>query len=578
MKLRGYQQACHDAIFEAWKTHTSTLVEAATGTGKTVIFAHVVKTMQPKRAMILAHRDELIMQAKEKIETVCGLDVEIEKAELYANITLFGRMPVVVSSVQTQISGKIGDRRYLRFNPMDFGLLIIDECHHAASKSYKEIIAHYRKNPDLKVLGVTATPDRSDKLALGQIFESVAFQYGILDAIQDGYLVEITQQYVCVAGLDYSHIRTTAGDLNEGDLSKVMEVEENVQGIAQPTIEVMYGLPPKTLSAMPVPEWRSYLAGLGKTPRRTIVFTVSVAQAEMCANVLSRAMPGVEWVCGATPQEKRRTTLDRFKTGETHAVVNCGVLLEGFDNPKVEVIAMARPTKSRSLYAQAVGRSTRPLPGLVDGLDPAEARRMAIAGSQKPFCRILDFVGNSGKHKLISCADVLGGKYPEEIIERAKQKAIAEGKPVRISVTLTNEARDAERKKREAAEKARQEAEARKNHLLSKVNYSTEDVDPFDGDTARPNGKIYRSKDGRPFSEKQSNILRRAGLDPSQFGYRQGQAIIGKIFSQPSPKQAKTLLRAGCPKDVISKMDFKAASEAITRAKANGWKWTPPPT
>lgn len=572
MKLRLYQQQCHDAVIEAWKTHPTTLVEAATGTGKTVIFAHIIKTMQPLRAMVLAHRDELINQAKEKIETVCQFGVEIEKAQLYAATTLFHKMPVVVSSVQTQISGPRGSRRYLRFDPKDFGVLIIDECHHAASKSYKEIIAHYRKNPDLKVLGVTATPDRADKLALGQIFECVAFQYGILDAIRDGYLTDITQQYVSISGLDYSHIRTTAGDLNEGDLSKVMEIEENVQGIAQPTIEVMYGLAPKTLSAIPVPQWREYLAGLNKIPRRTIVFTVSVAQAEMCANVLSRAMPGVEWVCGATPQEKRRTTLARLSNGETHAVVNCGVLLEGFDNPKVEVIAMARPTKSRSLYAQAVGRSTRPLPGLVDGVDPAEARRAAIAESSKPFCRILDFVGNSGKHKLISCADILGGKYPEEIVEAAKKKAITEGKPVRILVTMTNEIKEQERKKREAARKARQEAEARRNHLLAKSDYSTEDVDPFDGDTKKPNGKIYRAKDGWAFSEKQSNVLRKAGYDPSQFAYRQGQSIIGKIMSLPSAKMVKILRKHGYQDAQIKTMGRKTAHAAIDAIAKRGWK------
>src|SRR5207245_630103 len=152
-------------------------------------------------------------------------------------------------------------------------------------------------------------PDRPEKEALGQIFESVAYTYDILDAIQDGYLVDITQQFVPVAGLDYSHIKTTPGDLNEGQLAKVMELEANVQGICQPTLEVMFGLAPKTLSIVPVSQWRDHLARLRKTPRRTIVFTVSVLQAEMCCNVLSRAMPGVEWVCGATNKEKRTSTL-----------------------------------------------------------------------------------------------------------------------------------------------------------------------------------------------------------------------------------------------------------------------------
>ena len=529
MILRSYQQRCHDAIFEAWKKFNSTLIVMATGTGKTVVFAHVIKSMAPKRAMVLAHRNELIVQAREKIMAVTGFDVEIEKAELYASQSLYSKMPVVVSSIQTQISGPKNKRRYLRFDPMDFGVLILDECHHSASSSWKEVIAHYRKNPDLKVLGVTATPDRADEKALGQVFESVAFEYGILDAIHDGYLVDITQQFVPVSSLDFSHIRTTAGDLNEGDLSKVMEMEENIQGVCQPSIEVMFGLPPKTLSAVPVPQWREYLAGLNRVPRRTIVFTVSVAQAEMCANIFGRAMDGVEWVCGATNKVKREAILDRFSKSETHVVVNCGVLLEGFDNPGVEVIVMARPTKSRSLYCQAIGRSTRPLPGLVDGIESASDRRAAIAASKKPFCRVLDFVGNSGRHKLISCTDVLGGHISEEARELAKEKAIKEGKPVKIMVTMDNAELELEQKRQEAAEKARQEREARKNHLIAKVNYQMQDVNPF-GQSERIPLDRRMSRDGRQFSEKQAAVLRRAGYDPARFGYKQGQAVIGKII------------------------------------------------
>ena len=565
---REYQTNAHSGIFEAWKKHRSTLLVMATGVGKTVVFSNIIKAMHPLRAMVLAHRDELIVQAKNKIEAVTGLHVEIEKAQLYASTSLYHKMPVVVSSIQTQISGPKDKRRYLRFDPNDFGLLICDEAHHGVSKSWKEVIAHYQKNPNLKLLGVTATPDRSDEEAMGQIFESVAFEYGILDAIKDGWLVDITQQFVPVADLDYSHIRTTAGDLNEGDLSKVMELEENVQGICHPSIEVMYGLPPKTLSAIPVPQWREYLAGLNRRPRRTIVFTVSVAQAEMCANVFLRAMDGVEWVCGATNKDKRRAILSRFEQGETHAVVNCGVLLEGFDNPGVEVVVMARPTKSRALYAQAVGRSTRPLPGVVDGLPMAEERRAAIAASAKPFCRILDFVGNSGKHKLVTCADVLGGHISEDAKEAAKEKAIKEGKPVRILVTMTNAELDLEKKKQEAADRARREREARKAHLLARVDYGLQDVDPFEHDSRVPL-ETRISRDGRAFSEKQVALLRRAGCDPNAIGYRQGQAIISKLLSKPSDKQIALLRRHGYD---TTGWDRRKACQTLDALAANKWR------
>jgi superfamily II DNA or RNA helicase len=569
MKLRDYQQDMLEAIFREWTAHKSTMVVAATGTGKTVVIAAVIREAQPKPALVLAHREELIRQAKEKIEAVAGLPVEIEKADLWAGTSLFHRNPVVVSSIQTQVSGPPHKRRYMRFNPWAFGILIIDECHHATSKSYREVVAWYQRNPELRVLGVTATPDRADEEALGQVFESVAYEYDTLDAIDGGHLVGVTQQFVAVESLDYSHIRTTAGDLNEGDLAKVMETEENIQGICQPTLEAMWGLPPKTLSSIPVAQWHEYLSGLGRTPRRTIIFTASVEQAKMGAAVLSRAMDGIEWVCGATNKDQRRATLSRFATGETHAVFNCGVLLEGFDNPRVELIAMARPTKSRALYAQAIGRSTRPLPGVVDGLATAEERRAAIAASAKPFCRVLDFTGNSGHHKLVTCADILGGKVSPEAVDRAKQKAIKDGKPVMIMVTMSNAEAELEREKREKQrlERERQEA-ARRARLLAKSNYNLEDVDPFRGATV-PYAKSNFSRDGRGFTERQAAVLRNAGHDPQQLGYGQGKAIIGKLLEKPSEKQLGIIRRHGENPNGWSR---KKCSEWIGRLAENGWK------
>jgi superfamily II DNA or RNA helicase len=538
---REYQTKCENAIFEAWKKFQSTLVEMATGCGKTIIFAKVIKTMAPKRALVLAHRNELIVQAKEKIEAVTGLSCQIEKAEQYASTNVFDRSPVVVSSIQSQISGDPMHRRYMRFKRDEFGVVIADECHHSTSASWKEVINYYLSNKETKLLGVTATADRSDGAALGQMFQSCAFKYGILDAINDGWLVDITQQFVQVKSLDFSHIRTTCGDLNEGDLAKVMEAEENIQGVCQPTLEAIFGLAPKTLSAIPVPQWREYLKSLNKVPRRTIVFTVSVAQAEMCANIFLRAMDGVEWVCGETNKQKRADILKRFLIGETSVVVNCGVLTEGYDNPQVELISVARPTKSRSLYCQIIGRSTRTLPGIVDGIPTAGDRRKAIADSAKPFCRILDFVGNSGRHKLVSCVDALGGHVSEAAAEAAKKKAMDGGKPVRIMITMTNAEIELERKQAEAAERARLEKEARRSHLVAKSNYSTQDVNPF-GNTSKIPFTSRVSRDGRAFSDKQCKVLRIAGCDPNKVAYRQGQAIIAKqIAKWQAEKEARTL-------------------------------------
>jgi len=528
MNLRLYQSGCHDAILEKWHSHQSTLAVLATGTGKTIIFAHVIKSMQPKRALVLAHREELIWQARDKIEQATGIPVEIEMADLSARTSLFHRTPVVVATVQTMISGK-SLKRMGRFKPEDFGVVIIDEAHHATSKSYRQIIDYFKQNPELKILGVTATPDRADKEALGQIFESVAFEYEILDGIEDGWLVDVTQQFFQVKTMDFSEVRTTAGDLNGADLAAVMEAEKNIAGVCHPVLEVAYALNPKTLSTIPVNQWTEYLTSLRRTARRSIVFTASVAQAEACCNILNRAVPKVaEWVCGKTPKDDRRDLLKRFSTGQTNIVVNCGVLTEGFDNPAVEVIFMARPTKSRSLYCQMVGRSTRPLPGIVDSLPTADERKNAIKASSKPWCRIIDFVGNSGRHKLITCFDILGGKISEQAATNSILKTIETGKAVRVCRTLTNEEQRLEEQKRELQEKIRLQEEARKQRLLFRSEFTHRDVSPFERGSTAPEPEFYKWS-RKPISEKQRRVLTQRGYNPDRMSPQQARVLIGVI-------------------------------------------------
>lgn len=506
----------------------------ATGLGKTIIFAHVIKTMQPRRALVLAHREELIWQAREKVSKVTGLRCEIEMAGWKASTDLFHKTPVVISTVQTQM------KRMARFRPTDFGLLIIDEAHHSTAKSYRKIIDYYRTNENLKVLGVTATPDRADQQALGQVFDSVAFRYDILDAIEHGWLVDVTQQFCSVGSLDFSHVRTTAGDLNGSDLAMVMEAERNIQGVCHPTLEILYGLDPHSLDTVPVPEWGQFLGNLNRVPRRTIVFTVSVAQAEACCNILNRAVPGIaEWVCGKTNKDIRRATLQRFASGQTPVVVNCGVLTEGFDNPAVEVIIMARPTKSRSLYCQMIGRSTRTLPGIVDSLDTEGARKQAINTSQKPFCRIIDFVGNSGRHKLMTAIDVLGGKVSEDIVARTLKRVQKDGKPVRVCRALTNEEIKKAEEIRAAAERARLAAEARKLSLIARSKFTHRTVNPFDKHDNMPKPSINGGRTGHLLSEKQKNVLRKAGYDPAQLEYGYAKILVGKILDKWFPNRDK---------------------------------------
>jgi superfamily II DNA or RNA helicase len=536
MILRDYQHDCHDAILGKLRDHRSTLAVLATGLGKTIIFAYIVKSRLPGRSLILAHRQELIWQAREKIEKATGMIAEVEMAELSARPSLFGDYPVV-ASIQTLISGN-GFKRMGRFKPEDFSTLIIDEAHHSTSKSYVQIIDYFKQNPNLKILGVTATPDRADKEALGQIFETTAFQYEILDGIENGWLVDVTQMFYQVESLDFSHCRTTAGDLNGADLGAVMEDEEIVLGVCQPTLEVMFALPPKTLSAMPPPEWNAFLTKLGRTPRRTIMFTASVAQAKSCYSVFNRAMPGIaEWVCGKTKKEDRVYILENFQSGRTALVANCGVLTEGFDNPGVEVIVMARPTKSRALYAQMVGRSTRPLPGLVDKWPTASERKLAIALSGKPFCRVIDFCGNTGRHRLMTSMDILGGKVSDDVVQRSILDAIKSGKPVRVCRTLTQAEINLEREKRKAAAEWERLQEERRKKVLARSKFTYHKVNPFDREFQGAGLEFTHRPHWRSLSEKQRTLLRSRGYNPDRMSPQQGRVLIGVIAKREGWKR-----------------------------------------
>ena len=541
MILRPYQSAAADAIFKEWQDNDSTLVVMPTGGGKTILFADVIRRVFPRRALVIAHREELIFQARDKIQRVTGLQADVEMGEYKAEGGLFDAARVVVSTIQTQCSGGDGGGRMAKFDPQRFGVLIIDEAHHATSPTYRRVIDYYRTNPALKVLGVTATPDRADEEALGQVFQSVAYDYEVQDAIHDGWLVPIQQQMVHVEGLDYSSIRTTAGDLNGGDLAAVMEAEKNLQQMASASLEI-----------------------IGQ--RRALVFTASVKAAEMTAEIFNRHRSGMAlWVCGKTDKDDRRSYLSDFAAGKVQVMCNCGVLTEGFDDPGVEVVIMGRPTKSRSLYSQMVGRSTRPLPGVVDGPETPEARKAAIAASAKSSCLVVDFVGNAGRHKLVTSADILGGKFSEEAIEKAMLKAREAGGPVNMTEVLDQAEEELRR------EQARLAEVARRARLVATARFTTQSVDPFDVLHLEPT-KSRGWDNVKSLTEKQRSLLAKQGINPDNLTFSQGKQLISEIFRRwdgklCSFKQAKVLRKYGYDAEV----SFDAARNIIDALARNGW-------
>ena len=542
MEMRDYQVACDQGIWDQWSNGShSTLVSMATGLGKTVVMGHVAKRSRG-RVMLMAHRDELIRQGADKFARITGEPVDIEMADEVADTGGRARRKTIVSSVQTMNARRGPQRRMERFNPMDFEVLMIDEAHHATAQSYRRVIDFFRNwNPKINLLGVTATPDRTDEEALGQIFKTVAYEYGIVEGIDDGWLVPIEQQFVHVEGLDMSGCKP-GKDFQDNEISQIMQQEKILHGVVGPTIEMAMHQP-------------------------TLVFASSVAQAEGLAEVFNRHQEGSAYcIHGKTDRRERRERLEAFARGEFQFLCNMGVFLEGFDQPSISVIIQARPTKSRSLYAQIIGRGTRPLPGVVEGVDRPEDRRRLIGSSGKPGVLVLDLVGNSGRHKLISTADILGGNESDDVVslatERAKKKGL-EGEKVNMSQELLDARLELE-----------EQAKQKRRRLIAKTNYRSKVVNPFDIFDVMPRREPGWHK-GRKPTPKMKAALERFKVDKATINnltFCQASQMMDMLIKRIennycTVKQAAILARFG--EDV--NVSFKDASAKIDQIAQNRW-------
>lgn len=472
MQLRPYQSECVSAVFQAFQEHNSALAVLATGLGKTVVGAAVIRRWIEDfrgRILWLHHREELGDQAAEAIRRFVGCHVSIEMGQSWADEYGFAPSPVVVASVQTMAR----ERRRRRFRPEAFGLIIPDEAHHAVARTYRETFDYFLNgNPPIKILGLTATPRRSDDLAMGQVFETCCYDYGIEPAVADGWLVPVRQAIATVADLDLSRVKVVAGDYAPGQLEAILTDPERkiVLKMTHPIVE-----------------------NVGDS--QALVFTVGVKQAEAICDALNDRKPGsAAWVSGETDKEKRRRIVADFKAGRLQFMCNCGVFLEGFDSPATSWVIMARPTKSLSLYVQMLGRATRPLPGIVEGLPDAASRKAAIAASGKPWANVLDFVGNAVQHgpsATVTAADVLGGKYANEAKEYARKRLEESGNPSAIEEALD----------RADAELALlSEEEERRARIVADVDYR---LRYLDSGLAGPQRVEAHGQRGEPATSKQ---------------------------------------------------------------------------
>lgn len=600
MELRTYQMKALTASVNDWaKGYRKLLLVLATGTGKTVIFLHEARrTIEAgKRVLILAHRDELVRQPAERAKEIMpNISVAVEKGEEWADESgIYGKAQLVVSSIQTQNSGEGNRKRMLRFDPADFGLVIVDEAHHSTADTYRAVIDHYLTNPECRLLGVTATPDRNDDKDLGKLYESLPYRYDLPDAITDGYLVPLCQRSVVITGLDFSKVKTKktpegGRDFVESELEAVMIAEKPVQQVASAAIELACGLEKGALRGLLDLDEESRRTKLrdavaGRPIRRALVFCVSVAHARLMSDVLNRWLGNetADSVDGETDADSRRQKFIAFRTGERPFLCNCMIATEGTDLPEAEVIVVARPTKSRALFCQIVGRGTRPLPALaytLGGLPDAESRRSAISASAKPFCLVLDFTDNSKRHDLVTAVDLISSPDDDAaVVDAAKE--IADEKDVTPEEALAEAAELVELERAVAGmeaevEQAAQDAEtalgyeAWRRSLVAAADYDVSDGDGYGGHVGGASAKAVRGG----ATDKQVDFLVKLGVrrDTAEgFGKQQAGAVITKLKSERcTVGQAKWLRGLGYSEAEIGGMNFDAACAAIDLSKQEG--------
>ena len=356
LTLRPYQAEALAAVEHAAHQGISRpLITLPTGTGKTVIFSHLVK-QRPGRCLILVHRDELIRQASDKLsEILPGVAVGIVKAQDDDHTA-----PIVIASVQT-----LGRPQRLERLTWDFATIIVDEAHHAVAATYRQILeragAFAHGGP--LTLGVTATPQRGDRVGLEQVFQQIVYHKTLREMILAGYLADLRAVQIRVEA-DFRQLRTRTGDFLDHEVADLLLQVDAPEKIVQAYLDHALG-------------------------RKALLFTPTVAFAETMAKLFRAAGVATESVNATTPLEERRAMLQRFRQGETQVLANCGVLTEGYDEPSVDCILIARPTQSTALFTQMVGRGTRLYPGKTD-------------------CLVIDVVGATTHHHLVSVASLTG--------------------------------------------------------------------------------------------------------------------------------------------------------------------------
>ncbi len=375
MQLKPRQIEAFDAVFAAMeKGIDRQLIQLPTGVGKTCVAVHIAKKFD--RVLFLVHRQELVEQTRSTVERI-----EPDRSVGYLVQGIHDLQSFTIGMIPTVYN------RLDRIDPNAFDLVVIDECHRSMAKTWRLVADHF--NPKLRI-GLSATPERTDGSDLSCLFSEITYAMSVGEAIRESYLVPLKARQ-CLTSCSLSGVRTVGGDLNEGDLQAVIDVPER--------------------NAFVVEKYQEHAPG-----RRAICFAVSIAHAQHITEAFTAAGIAADYVAGDSPD--RAEKLARFASGAIQVLSSCMVLCEGFDSPIVDCILLARPTKSRPLFAQMIGRGLRLFPGKED-------------------CIVLDFTDNAGRHLLASAWRFLGyTKQPadDEVLSVDGEKKKRESKVAAIDL------------------------------------------------------------------------------------------------------------------------------------------------
>lgn len=514
MELRPYQEEARQAVESQWeKGLKKTLLVLPTGCGKTIVFAKVAEDQvrHGSRVLILAHRGELLEQAADKIGKATRLGCAVKKADQTCIGSWFR---VVVGSVQSLMR----EKRLSQFPEDYFGTIIIDEAHHCISGSYQKVLGHF---PEARVLGVTATPDRGDMRNLGEVFESLAYEYTLPRAIREGYLSPIKAMTIPLK-LDLSGVALQSGDFKAGDLATALD--PYLYQIAE--------------------EMAKYCR-----ERKTVVFLPLVKTSQKFRDILLEKGFRAAEVNGES--KDRAEILEDFDQGKYNVLCNSMLLTEGWDCPSVDCVVVLRPTKVRSLYSQMVGRGTRLHPG-------------------KEHLLLLDFLWHTERHELCHPASLI---CENEDVARKMTEDLeaAAGCPVDLE--------EAEKKASEEVVAEREEALAAK--LAEMKHRKKKLVDPlqFEMSIKAEDLAGYVPSFGwemSPPSEKQKAALEKLGICPDEID-NSGKAeklldrlAIRRNEGLTTPKQIRFLESRGFQH--VGTWQFETAKKLIDRIAANGWR------